>query len=83
MKYYLDLSAAELPESHQKIPRIIPLAKQGRGEYVIAGEELSQDDCARILQAAQNACGRQIIAPVYVTRKGLPKGAKIITQSEE
>ncbi len=84
MKYVLDLTAAELPESHKDIPRMIPLKKVSRGEYIIAEDEIPADDYARILKAAQVACGKQITAPIYVYhKKGSPKGAKIITQSEE
>lgn len=84
MKYYLDLSAAQLPETHKDIPRMIPLKQIGRGKYIIAEDELPADDYARILKAAQIACGKQIVGPIYVYRKkGTPKGGKIITQSEE
>lgn len=82
MKYYLDLRAAELPEIHQNIPQMIPLLKIGPN-YIVSQNELSENDYVLLLKVAQQVNEKDIIAAILVTKKGLPKGAKIITQSED
>lgn len=79
--HILDLSKAEMPETHRGLPGSIPLLRIGR-EYQVEEDGISAGDLQKLREARARAAKDAQLppvweAPIIVSPTKLPPGAKI------